>query len=112
MLELLAILVCSDKSFCVPKYMGHCIDVEDDQAYKIGTGFDIEDGMTMVLEDDDKDLRLLDVCSLLQAWRQCQSFVSDLSLILQYLPTLHDFFSPSQPHLNSSSLISMSRAFS
>ena len=84
--------------------MSHCIDIEGDQVYKIGTGFDIEDGVTMVLEDDDEDWWVngnqgsLDVRSLLRAWRRFQSFVSDLLLILQYLPTLHDFFSPSQPY--------------
>ena len=51
--------------------MSHCIDMEGDQAYKIGTGFDIEDSVTMVLEDDDEDWWVngdrgpLDVCSLL-----------------------------------------------
>lgn len=83
--------------------MSHCIDVEGDQVYKIGTGFDIEDGVTMVLEDDDEDWWVngnrepLDVRSLLRAWRRFQSFVSRCSFSNIYLHYMI-FFSPSQPY--------------
>jgi hypothetical protein len=86
-LTLLAILAGSGKHFIAPKYMTHCIEIEGDQAYKIGTGFDIEDGLTALLSDCDDDWWVngkkapSDLHLLLRSWRLFQSFVSDLSVI-------------------------------
>jgi hypothetical protein len=86
-LELLAILAGSGKHFVVPKYMTHCIEIEGDQAYKVGTGWDIEDGLTVLLSDCDDDWWVngkkppSNLHLLLRSWRRFQSFVSHLSVI-------------------------------
>jgi hypothetical protein len=86
-LNLLAILAGSGKHFAPPKYLTHCIEIEGDQAYKIGTGFDIEDGITVLLSDSNDDWWVngekppCDLHMLLRSWRRFQSLVSHLSLI-------------------------------
>jgi hypothetical protein len=86
-LHLLAILVCSGKHYVAPKYLTLCIKIEGDQAYKIGTGFELEDGLTVLLSDSDEDWWVngknppSNVHLLLRAWRRFQSLVSHLSVI-------------------------------
>ena len=67
--------------------MSDCIDVEGNHVYKIGTSFDTEDGITVVLKESDEDWWVngnqppFDLHSLLRAWRRFQSFVSDLCVV-------------------------------
>ena len=62
--------------------MTDCIDIETDGLYRIGTDFDQDDGITVILKDNDDDWWVNgtdpppDVHSLLRAWRHFQSFVS------------------------------------